>query len=729
MKPEEFYHHVYHVKEKTPYSLCTLCIDILRDDAYRVRLNRGEQSVDNMTPMVDNDITDPHCQVRMEENSECITLSTRKFSLKIFKTDFHMELCNAEREVLTRSGKRPDNGFAVAYDAYPLGFIRDRRHKRWYAVESFELAHDEAVYGLGEHFGPLNKVGQTLRLWIYEGTGNTSGRVYKAVPFFVSNRGYGVFFNHSVPITFWVGSKEFTKTQIAVEETHLDYFVFTGAIAEILEQYTALTGRPAMPPRYSFGTWISRMSYNSQAEMLEVARILRKKQFPADVIHLDDNWFRRAWLCDWQFDPDRFPDPQGMCETLHDMGFRVSLWQEPYILKGTELWDEAKEKGYLAKCSVPFLFASHFEAAPIDFTNPEAAKWYQDRLLRPLLEMGIDVIKTDFGEGIEPATQFKEGDGHALHNLYPLLYNRAAFEVTQDLHGDDAMVWGRSGYAGSQRYPVQWSGDNGASFGSMRCSLRGGLSLGLSGYTFWSQDTGGFVGDPTDELYIRWTQLSIFQSHLRYHGCHPFREPWQFSEPTQKIVRQYLNLRYQLIPYLYSESLRCAGRGLPLMSPLVVYYQDDPTVMEIDDQFLCGRDILVAPFLKSNSRRTFYIPEGTWYELFSGEPVEGRQWLTRSYPVDKMPAFVRAGTILPLAPVTACTAALDNDHGFHLRVFLDRHKGAEYTLKEKNRSLHFVAKWQDSALHIESDNTRPVLSVEAYKNGIIVDQEQIVIDR
>jgi alpha-D-xyloside xylohydrolase len=277
-----------------------------------------------------------------------------------------------------------------------MGFVRDSRHKHWYAVNSFDLSHDESIYGLGEHFGPMNKVGETLRLWITEGVGNSTGRVYKTVPFYVSTRGYGVFFNQTHPMTFWVGSKEKSKVQVAVEERKIDYYLFAGNIKEILNNYTNLTGRSPVPPKFSFGTWVSRMSYKSQHEVIGIANTLREKQFPADVINLDVSWFSDDWGCDWQFDPVRFPDHKAMCNQLHENGFRLSLWQQPYVLKGTAPWKEASNKKLVATGKVPFSFCGQYEAAPIDFTKPEAISWYKNTLIRPLLEAGVDVIKTDF---------------------------------------------------------------------------------------------------------------------------------------------------------------------------------------------------------------------------------------------------------------------------------------------------------------------------------------------
>lgn len=731
IKPEHFYKHVYDPTGVRPSAVLHLQIEFPCDDVCRIRLQDEDQFDDRGTPMVAHDMTDETCKVELTEDEQGYRLQTRKLSLRVYKRDFRIELHDLEGRLITRFGGRTDNHFGIAFDSYPMGFVRDRRHRHGYAVNAFDLSHDEAIYGLGEHFGRVNKVGETLRFWINEGVGNATGRVYKTVPFYVSTRGYGVFFNHTHPMTFWVGSKEKSKLQVAVEERRLDFYLFTGTIKEVLHRYTGLTGRAPVPPRFSFGTWMSRMSYLSQGEILEVAKTLRAQRFPADVIHMDVSWFKKDWECDWQFDPDRFPDPAAMCRQLHDLGYRFSLWQQPYVLKGTAPWREARQKNLLAKKLGPFSFFGQFEAAPVDFTRPEAVSWYQNRLLRPLLEAGVDVIKTDFGEGIAPSMQFAGGSGHALHNVYPLLYNQAAFEITREVHGDDnAMVWGRSAYAGSQRYPVQWSGDNASTFGAMQASLRGGLSYGLSGFSFWSQDTGGFVGEPTDELMIRWTQLSIFQSHLRYHGCYPFREPWQFSVTAQTIIRDYLNLRYRLIPYLYSEAIDSAASGLPVLRPLVVEHQTDRTVHAIDDQFLCGRNLLVAPVMREERERTHYLPEGIWYDFFDQQAVEGRRWITNACPLERIPIWLRGGSVIPLGPVVQSTAELSDHSPLELWVLLDRNmRAASRFHANRNRVSSITAEHRNGQMVVTLDSGLAVETVRVFGPDGEIDRETTVIER
>jgi alpha-D-xyloside xylohydrolase len=729
IRPENFYKHVYDIEGKKTAALLNLHIDIPRDDVVRVRLRKDDSFDESFTPMVANNVADETCKVELTENEDHYCLRTRKLSLRIYKTDFRIELYDSAGKKITTTGGRTDNHFGIAFDSYPLGFIRDRRYKHWYAVNAFDLSHDESIYGLGEHFGPLNKVGETLRLYINEGIGNSTGRVYKTTPFYVSTRGYGVFFNQTQPMTFWLGSKEKSKVQVAVEEQALDYYLFVGSIKNVLDRYTHLTGKAPVPPKYSFGTWVSRMSYTSQEQVLAVADTLREKQFPADVINLDVSWFKEDWGCDWQFEPSRYPDPKAMCAQLHDNGFKLSVWQEPYVLKGTTPWREAQDQNLVARSRVPFTFCGQYEAAPIDFTNPEAVSWYKNRLIRPLLEMGVDAIKTDFGEGILPTMQFQGGTGHDLHNVYPLLYNKAAFEITQEVHGEEnALVWGRSAYAGSQRYPVQWSGDNASTFGSMQASLRGGLNYGLSGFTFWSQDTGGFAGEPTDELMIRWTQLSIFQSHFRYHGLYPFREPWQFSETAQDVLREYLNYRYQLIPYLYSESFDCAASGLPVLRPLVVDYQHDRTVHNIDDQFLCGRNILVAPIMREDATRTHYLPTGVWYDFFTKASRSGGQWITEDYSLNRLPVWLKGGSVIPLGPVVQSTSELTEETPLELIALLDENDKASARIQlNRNRISDISVERREDQYVATIGNDFPLRRVRVFTPGGEITEDNIVL--
>ena len=441
--------HTYRVTPRTRATPMTLRVDVLREDVYRVRLAMGDAVPVHDTPMVCADIIRP-VDVRLDEHADRYRLSTPAMSVEVFKERFRIEVRDAHGRLVTESGAQTHSEWAMAMDSWPLGFVRDRPSRTTFAVESFTLFPGEAVHGLGEKFSAANRVGQTIGLWNAEGIGNTTARAYKHVPFFLSTRGYGVFVNESRPITCWVGSREIPKHVIAVESDALDYYVFVGEPRAVLSAYTDLTGKAAMPPRWSFGTWMSRISYNDQGEVLATAARLREERFPCDVIHLDTHWSDVDWKCDWTFNSDRFPDPPAMFARLRDLGFHASLWQTPYVIDDMDVAAEAGAKGVLAQNHGPFFFLV-YPSHVIDISDPDAVAWYQAKL-RALLEQGASVIKADFGEGVERHMRFASGDGTTMHNLYPLLYAKAVHEVTERTTGQ-GIIWARSAWAGSQRYP------------------------------------------------------------------------------------------------------------------------------------------------------------------------------------------------------------------------------------------------------------------------------------
>nr|MDO8113360.1 glycoside hydrolase family 31 protein [Candidatus Sigynarchaeota archaeon] len=562
----------------TKPSILTIRITFLKPGTYRLRCALGGEMVEHDTPMVINEAPDPELKVDFREETACYSISTTELVLKVYKDDFRIEIVNMNGEVVTESSGRSKNDFAMALDSFPLGFIKDKASNRLYGVESFLIYPGEAIYGLGEHYSTIDKVGSITSMWNSEGSGNASGRAYKNIPFFMSTRGYGVFVNEHAPVTFWTGSRELCKNMIAVESSLVDYYFFHGpSFKTILDKYTDLTGKAPVPPKWSFGAWMSRISYGSQDEVIQVAKRLRDEKYPFDVIHVDTNWFAEDWMCDWQFGPKKFPDPKLMNDQLHEMGFKLSLWQAPYVLNHLKVHKEAKKANALAKNHGPFMFMVN-PATPIDFSRPEGVGWYKGKL-KALFDLGAHVIKTDFGEGIEPHMEFNGGEhgkynGRQMHNLYPLLYQKAAFDASWEYHGE-GIIWARSAYSGCQRYPVHWSGDSSSTFEEMLNVLRGGLSLGMSGFTYWSHDVGGFAFSPfEDELYIRWTQFAVFCSHIRYHGMGPrFREPWNYGVNAQRIVRQFLELRYRMLPYIYTEAHHASQHGLPMVAPLVLEFQ------------------------------------------------------------------------------------------------------------------------------------------------------------
>ena len=448
------------------------------------------------------------------------------------------------------------------------------------------------------------------------------------------------------------------SVQLLNEQPQLDVFLIGGnTVEEILCGYRRLTGFPAMPPLWSFGVWMSRMTYFSANEVQEVCRRLRSEDFPCDVIHLDTGWFKTDWLCEWKFNEERFPNPEKFIGDLRKDGFRVSLWQLPYVADSAEQLGEAVENSYIApltkkRSTDSSNFSTLDYAGTIDFTNPKAVAWYKG-LLKNLLGMGVACIKTDFGESIHMDAKYHGMAPELLSNLYALLYQKAAYEITKEVTGD-GIIWARAGWAGCQRYPLHWGGDAASSWDGMAGSLKGGLHLGLSGFGFWSHDVPGFHGVPDfmnsvvpDELYVRWTQFGVFSSHLRYHGASK-REPYHFPN-VKEIVRRWWKLRYAIIPYIYEQSLKVTQSGYPILRALPFHHHDDKTCWHIDDQYYFGDDIMAAPVMNAGGMRDIYLPRGRWTGFFDGKIYEGGRWLKDEIaPLAHMPVFVRYGASIPM---------------------------------------------------------------------------------
>lgn len=535
---------------------------------------------------------------------------------------------------------------------YPVGATEAGPDGRstWFAT--FELDHDEELFGCGEDFGPLTKRGTTQRLWMEEAFTNTSPARYHPVPFLWSTAGWGLIVHTTTAVRLEVASLDHSALSVVVDDApELDLVLLTGdSPAELLDVYSEVTGRPRRPPSWTFGSWQGRISYASQDEVLATARELRERRLPCDVIHIDTNWFEHDWACDYRFAPSRFPDPAGMLRQLRADGFRVSLWQWPNALVGTETFTDGAREGWLVggDDGGPYTQPGFVgPAGAIDWSHPGAREWIAERL-RPLLEMGVAAIKSDFGEGAPLTGRYHGIDRREAHNAYPLLYNDAiAAAMAAVLPEDEWVLWSRSGWAGSQRFPIHWSGDGMARWQDLACVLRSMLSIGLSGVPFYAHDIGGFSGVPEPALFVRWTQLGAMSSHLRFHGFPP-REPWAFGEQAEDIVRRWLDLRYRLLPYLWRTADAAAATGLPMCRAMVLAAPDDPTCRRLDDQYLLGDHLLCAPMLDDRDERRVYLPDDGWLDWWDDSPMPAG-WHTVHAPLDRAPLFRRAGVDLGLA--------------------------------------------------------------------------------
>ena len=593
-------------------------------------------------------------EVSLEEDAEELRFRTPVMTVRISKENGRI---TAEKPDGTQFFAEKRSEFKAA-DIYDLSVSVVNGEKGCF--EAIELSPDEKIFGLGERFDSMVRNGRTVDFRNKDAVGTTSLRTYVNIPFYLSTEGYGLFLNSTAPTDWQVATLDQSALGFAVQEDQLDYFVIAGDTpAGILHSYCGLTGFSKLPPLWSFGLWMSRNSYTSWQVTEEIAGQVRAHDIPCDVLHLDTAWFNRDWNCDLRFSEERFPDPEAHLAALKEQGFHISLWQYNFIppAEDNANYHEAVAGGYLAKDAEgkPYHLPEHCKGswvddAIIDFTDPKACAWYQEKI-KALMRMGAGAIKTDFGEGIPEDAHYACLDGNHVHNLYSLLYNATVFEACHEVTGEN-IVWARSGTAGSQRYPLHWGGDSQCSFEALACTLRAALSVGMSGIPFFSHDIGGFIGLPDDELYVRWAQLGLFSSHSRCHGAgdHTHREPWYFSQEACDIFRRYDKLRYSLMPYIYGEAARCVETGLPMMRALYLAYPQDRNVWSIEDEYLFGESLLIAPVLKPLRKSRFrdvYLPAGVWYDYWTRERIDSAgQWIRREVDLATMPIYVKHGAVL-----------------------------------------------------------------------------------
>lgn len=537
----------------------------------------------------------------------------------------------------------------------PFSFIKRGSDNARRINPVFTLTADEMIFGCGESATGLNKVGQKVNLFVTDPQGPETDQMYKPIPFFMSNRGYGMFMHTSAPVTCDFGATYIGLNKMFMGDENLDLFVFFGEPKDILDEYTDLVGKPGMPPLWSFGTWMSRITYFSEKEGYDVAANIRKNKYPCDVIHFDTGWFDVDWQCDYKFSENRFQNPQQMLKDLKSQGFHVCLWQLPYFTPKNRYFPELIKKDMYVKNGNGEL---PYEDVVLDFSNPETVKWYQDKLAG-LLNIGVSAIKVDFGEAAPLNGIYASGkSGWYEHNLYPVRYDMAVSEITKKLRNENIM-WARAAWAGSQRYPLHWGGDAATTNTGMLGTLRAGLSFGLSGFSFWSHDMGGFVKSTPEDLYCRWLPFGFLTSHTRAHGAPP-TEPWLYdSKRVQDVFRKSAEMKYRLMPYVYAQAKECTEKGLPMLRALFVEFPDDPGAWKVDDEYLFGSQILVAPLLESGiTGRTVYLPEGKWIDYQTEKVYEGG-W--HRIEVGSLPIImlVRDGSVLPHLKLAQSTSEMD----------------------------------------------------------------------
>lgn len=567
---------------------------------------------------------------------------------------FRIILYNKKGGELTDTRHWKDND-STQIKALPFNFIKRASDNRRSINPVFAINPYEKIVGCGESPTALNKVGQKLNLFVTDPQSPESDQMYKPVPFYFSSKGYGVFMHTSAPVTCDFGATNAGAAKLFLEDEVMDFFFFIGKPKEILESYTYVTGRSPMPPKWSFGTWMSRISYFSAEEGLDVAANLRAYEIPADVIHFDTGWFETDWECDYEFDTQRFPDVEKMMNEFDKMNFKVSLWQLPYFTPKNRYYRELISEGYYVRNDKGGL---PYEDVVLDFSNPEAVEWYQEKLAG-LFDLGVDAIKVDFGEGAPLEGIYASGKtGLYEHNLYPLRYNKAVADITLDKRGEN-IIWARSAWAGSQRYPLHWGGDAANTNMGMAATLRCGLSFGLSGFSFWSHDIGGFVVSTPSELYRRWLPFGFLSSHTRAHGAPP-TEPWLYSQNMVDEFKRCAELKYKLMPYILDQAQICSETGLPMVRAMLVEYPEDPGCWTVDDQYLFGSDILVAPLMDSNHTRYVYLPEHNWVD-YQTKKTYKPGWNEIEVDYDDIPCviLVREGAEIPHIPAAQSTEEMD----------------------------------------------------------------------
>lgn len=608
-------------------------------------------------------------ELSCEETESTLTVKSGHLSLVIDKENWSMRY-ERDGKLLTKSGWRD-----LAYVKKDwTGEAYDKKGKAW-MTQALGLSVGEQIYGMGERFTPFVKNGQSVEIWNEDGGTNTE-QSYKNIPFYLSSRGYGVFVNHPDKVEFEVGTEQVNKVGFAVEGEKLDYFFFNGpTMKEALMRYTDLTGKPSLPAQWTFGLWLSTSFTTDYDEETVMSFIdgMQKRGIPLSVFHFDCCWMREFHWTDFVWDERVFPDPEGMLARIHQKGIKVCVWINSYIGQESVLFDEGMEKGYFLKRRNGDVWQWDMwqpGLAIVDFTNPEAVRWYQGKL-EGLLDMGVDCFKTDFGERIptEDVVYHNGADPKAMHNYYTYLYNQAVYEVLERKKGkEEAILFARSATAGGQKFPVHWGGDCWSDYESMEESLRGGLSLTSSGFGFWSHDIGGFESKSTPDVYKRWAAFGLLSTHSRLHGSTSYRVPWLYDEEAVDVVRFFTKQKLTLLPYLYSSAVNTSKTGVPMMRSMVLEFETDLNCRYLDKQYMLGDSLLTAPVFNEEGQACYYLPKGLWTNYLTGEVCTGGGWRQEQHGYLSIPLWVRENSVLPVG-VNAPDAQYRFEKNMEFRVY------------------------------------------------------------
>lgn len=607
-------------------------------------------------------------QLSLQEEEDRLTIKSGSLGLVIDTKNWSM-CYERDGRLLTKSGGR-DLGYVkkdfkgIAYD----------KGDNAYMCQNLSLSVGELIYGLGERFTPFVKNGQSVEIWNEDG-GTSTEQSYKNIPFYLSNRGYGVFVNHPEKVEFEVATEQVTKVGFSVLGENLDYFLIDGpTMKDVLRRYTDLTGKPSLPAQWTFGLWLSTSfttDYDEKTVMSFIDGML-DRDIPLSVFHFDCCWMREFHWTDFVWDERVFPDPKGMIERIKAKGVKVCVWINSYIGQESALFDEGVQKEYFLKRPNGDVWQWDMwqpGLAIVDFTNPKACRWYQQKL-EELLDMGVDCFKTDFGERIPTDVVYYNGaDPEKMHNFYTYLYNKTVYEVLEKKRGkEEAILFARSATAGGQKFPVHWGGDCWSDYESMEESLRGGLSLTSSGFGFWSHDIGGFESKSTPDVYKRWAAFGLLSTHSRLHGSTSYRVPWIYDEESVDVVRFFTKLKLELLPYLYSSAVQTSRTGIPMMCSMALEFEHDMNCQYLDKQYMLGDKLMAAPIFNEEGIAAYYLPEGNWINYLTGESTKGGSWRKEYHDYLSIPLWVRENSIIPVQqnPVNAAEPYKDK---LELRVF------------------------------------------------------------
>jgi alpha-D-xyloside xylohydrolase len=624
------------------------------------------------------------------EKPESVSVDTGSLRIEFQKSPWKYSVYDKQGQIVLQEHVK-DVDTQGNFRGLPMGFTTvGGKFRR--SNETFALAQDENFYGFGERFTKLNKLGLKVNGWVVNPWGAGTDDTHKPIPFFMSTGGYGIFANTTFRTRCDMGSRSVVSYTFLIDDPRLDYFIIYGpSLKQVLARYEEITGWPAFPPKESFGVWFQiNGRVTGENGPLAVAKKFRDLGLPMDfftsVVALESTNLQDGLALIRQLSPQ-----------LGKLNIKIGIHVAPFLRSDSEMGLEAKANGFalmrkdgspyeaiLVRSSAApttpshikveenldavergdvwrdrFYAANRFASVAPDFTNPAAVKWWKDKV-GEYMKAGCSAVgMSDFGEDNPADAYYHNGrNGLEMHNLYTLLYHKATFEAVQQHTDHRALINARSGTAGMQKYPICWSGDPECEWEEMASTLRGGLSLGLCGVPFWSNDVGGYLPidelspehpGPSAELYIRWMQMSMFQSHTRFNGA-PLRAPWTYGNRAVENYRKYATLRYRLLPYIYSHAYNATKTGLPMMRAMVLEFQDDPSTHNLQDQYMFGDAFLVAPVHKPVNKRTVYLPAGKWYDYETGKEYTGPNTFHVEPPLEVLPVYVRENSIIPMGP-------------------------------------------------------------------------------